>query len=147
MNVKVCIWFDAACKGTPVPDGDNIGIGVYTTINGVHNPDYSGKKNIGINTVPMGEWIGLWYALSVARIIKSEFSEHKLIPEFYIFGDAQVIVRCFNGEYKISKRFRHIYNLSHNVRCKLGKYLQGVAWVPREHNTEADKLSKEALTT
>lgn len=139
--IPVTINFDAALQGKVVSGGQPVGIGVYTCINGVHSPEYSGIKYIKWGTVTTGEWTALVAALSVAKIMK-DIDDHY---QFRVIGDSQVIVRCYNGKYKVADRFKQFANKADKLRQQLGMSLLGVQWVPRAKNSAADILSKEAL--
>lgn len=135
--LSVCIWSDCACI---YGEETHLGISVYTEINGVYSEEFSGHKYIGTGTVPYGEWTALLYALSVGKLIKNK---HKnAVIKFFV--DAQVVSRTFNGDYKPGK-FQKQYNKSMQLKNNLGHSFSGLVWLPREHNRNADKLSKLAL--
>lgn len=137
----VCIWFDAACRGSNTKEGQPLGIGIYTTLNGEHKPEWCGTKAVAWGSNNDGEWIALLYALSVAVIIRKTNKE----CVFKIFGDSQFVINSFNDACKVSAKFRTYKGKSDRLRIQLGLSLQCVQWLPREHNKEADKLSKVAL--
>lgn len=137
----VCIFGDAAALGTPKQGGQPMGIGIFTTIDGIHSEAYSGTKALDWGTVPLAEWIALRYALSVALIMNKENPNRV----FKIFGDNQTVMRCFNNEYKTGINYKQQYIKADTLRIQLGVSLLLAAWIPREYNQEADKLSKQAL--
>lgn len=135
-----CIWFDCALKGVYNPAGNQLGVGIYCTVNGVHMPEYSGAKAIHIGTVNEGEFTALIYALSVSKIMRKQ-DDYR----FKIFGDSQVVCNIINMEYKCGNKLKPFYVKADKLRLDLGASLLGIHWIPREQNQEADKLSKEAL--
>lgn len=61
-----------------------------------------------------------------------------------VFGDSQLIVRQFQGEYRV--RAEHLVPLYERLRS-LAREFERVSfeWVPRELNRRADALSKQGL--
>lgn len=59
-------------------------------------------------------------------------------------GDSQLVIRQMLGEYRV--RAPHLHDYHERLRT-LGREFERVEfrWVPREQNTRADELSKEAL--
>lgn len=139
---KVCIYCDAACDGPNTAEGQAMGIGVYTTIDGIHSPEYSGIKFLEWGTINMGEWTGLLYAMSVALLMKKSMR-----CTFKIFSDSQVVVNGYHKDNKTSMavNLKPYCDKSMILQRKLGTALLGIIWIPRKHNMEADKLSKQAL--
>lgn len=140
--VKVCIWFDAACQGMNKAEGTELGIGIYTTINGVESPEHCGIRRIGWGSVNDGEWTAFVYAMNMAYVIAKK--EKK--ANFKIFGDSQVVIKAFNGDTKkVAAKFRKYRKLADAYAMRLGDKLLSVSWLPRDYNNKADVLSKAAL--
>jgi len=135
---KVCIYVDCACI---YGEQTQLGIGVYTTIDGVHSPEYSGTKHIGVGTVPLGEWTAMQYGYAVAEIMSNSLGRVTI----QMFGDAKNVVNGINGMCGVASKFKRYRHSIGTYQAKLGIKFLGVTWIPREQNKEADKLSKQAL--
>jgi len=139
---KVVIFFDAACQGANKAEGQQMGIGVHTTIDGVDAPEYSGIKAIGHGTVNDGEWTACTHAFDIARRVYSDNSGRVFIT---IFSDSQVVVKGFTGINKTGAKFLQYEKFCKSIARKLGAKFTGLYWISRDRNTKADILSKEAL--
>ncbi len=137
---QVSVWFDGACLGSNTSEGQPLGIGVYTKIDGKHAPEWSGAKAIEWGTNNDAEFVALLHALSVAKLMRKEDNFR-----FKIFGDSQVIIRIVNGEYKCGVTLKPYLIKANKLKKDLGETLLGIYWLKREFNTFADALSKEAL--
>jgi ribonuclease HI len=61
-----------------------------------------------------------------------------------VLGDSQLVVRQFNGEYRVRKE--HLKAYHERLRQLAGRFSSvKFEWVPRERNRRADELSKLAL--
>lgn len=61
-----------------------------------------------------------------------------------IYADSELVVKQVNGEYKVKND--RMQKLHHEVMSLLNKFnLWNLTHIPREHNTVADKLSKEGM--
>ncbi|MCI4350443.1 MAG: ribonuclease HI family protein [Thermoplasmata archaeon] len=61
-----------------------------------------------------------------------------------VIGDSQLVIRQMNGEYDVKAEHLKAYH-AHLQRLVQEFKEVRFEWVPREENTEADRLSKEAL--
>lgn len=141
------IFFDGACDN----NGKKImGIGVWAKI---YSPDtrqvlteISKSWNTGRGTNNEAEWIGLIKSLQLAQKIEGVMTDHRQAHVFRMFSDSQLIVNQFSGVYKIKQpHLRYYAERAHDEAAKLSTKII-LSWIPREHNTQADKLSKEGLT-
>ena len=143
MKTQVHIFFDGSCDNNSKMK--LMGAGVYTFLEGENLPKYSKAYFKGTQgTSNIAEWEALTEALKMAVLVKRELEDD---IEFHIFGDSQIIVKQFNEEYEIHKPYFKPYF----IECKryaqyLGDSLQGVGWIRRQFNTDADKLSKAGVT-
>lgn len=64
--------------------------------------------------------------------------------EVELVGDSQLVVRQMNGEYEVRAEHLKAYH-EHLARLASRFHPATFAWVPREENTRADALSKQAL--
>lgn len=122
-----------------------MGIGVAVFVNDEFDPDYSKGLFMGTQgTNNIAEWEALKKSLDIVLLLSKVHEDAR----FTIYGDSQLVVRQFNGVYRIRKPHLAPYFRE----CRLvalqipEKVLEGVIWIPREKNTEADKLSKAGIT-
>lgn len=137
--IRVC-W-DASCDNNS--KFKYMGLGVAVFVNDEYKPDLSLDLMYGTNgTNNIGEWAGLELALKhCSKLIE-------LYPDGIIslYGDSQLVVRQFNGEYRVKADILKQYFKD----CKLlylalpSENMRRVEWIPRTQNKEADKLSKKA---
>jgi ribonuclease HI len=140
-TMNVSIYFDAACLGGNTADGQPLGVGVYTQVEGTALDEFCGYKEVAPGSNNIGEWTAFVYALKVAALMLQ--SGYK---NFTFFSDSQLVVNTFNDRYKVSTKFKPLYTTTKKlVANTLGKTFRGIVWIPREHNKQADKLSKKAL--
>jgi len=137
----VCLYFDCACEHGSQAGGQALGVGIHCTINGEVQEQWCGTKFIAHGTVNTGEFTALIYALSVAILIRRQYTHYT----FRIFGDSQLIVNMFNGEYR-HNNFVNYYIKADMLRQQLSTSLLSCQWIPREKNQAADILSKKAIT-
>ena len=65
------------------------------------------------------------------------------ITKAVFYGDSQLVIRQLSGEYKIkSQRLKRIYDKIQDIVKKF-EYIE-FKWIPREENTEADRLTRVA---
>ena len=130
-NKKLVIYTDGGARNNPGPAG----IGAVL---------YDDKKNklaeiseyIGETTNNQAEYQAVYKAIKKAK----EFSSGELI--FYL--DSELVVKQLSGEYKVKNKdlapwFVKIYN--ETLGFKKVKFNH----IPRERNTEADKLANQAM--
>lgn len=136
----VTIKFDGACLGGNGAEGQPLGVGVATFIDGQYSEEYSGCKPVAWGSNNDAEFIALLYALNVAAIMRKQDNF-----TFRIFGDSQLIINIFNEECAARGKFKEYQTKAVVLRKKLGASLLSVSWIPRSENSVADALSKEAL--
>ena len=123
---KLTIFTDGGARGNPGPAG----IGVHIKEEG----DY--KEYIGEATNNQAEYKAVVLALKKAKELGGE--------ELDFYLDSKLVVEQLNGNYKVkdtelAKIFIQIFNLKQNFKKVTFSH------VPREKNTEADKLVNEAI--
>jgi len=122
------IFTDGACLGNPGPMG--IGVAIYR--DGVRIEELSEYLGDGTNNVA-----------EYTAVIRALETVHELGEiEVQVKSDSLLLVRQLNGEYKVRDlKLRplkeKIDHLCRNIKVKFEH-------IPREHNQEADALSKEA---
>jgi ribonuclease HI len=132
---KVKIHTDGGARGNPGPSG----IGVVIEAVG-------GKKTyrefIGYATNNEAEYKALLFALQKVKLLYGKTKVKSLSLECFL--DSELVVKQLNHQYKINeeniqKFFLQIWNLT--VEFGEVKYIH----VPREKNSEADRLANLAL--
>jgi ribonuclease HI len=121
------IFTDGASLGNPGP----MGIGVVIYRDGVRVEELS--EYIGDGTNNVAEYT------AVIKALETVHSMGEL--EAHIKSDSQLLVRQLNGEYKVKDpKLRPLKStvdaLCHGLKVHFEH-------IPREHNSEADSLSKE----
>lgn len=120
-------YIDGACLGNPGDAG--IGIVVYKGDTQIVRE----SKFLGPGTNNMAEGTAL---LTLLQILKKN-----KIKEVDVFSDSELIVKQVSGEYKIKDE--KLQKIHEDIR-KLGASVKfTLTHIPREQNSEADKLSKE----
>lgn len=100
---------------------------------------YTGYKLLdGHGTNNIAEYSALVEGLAeTLRLLKPD-QDHTI----HIYSDSQLMVNQILGKYKIKNNNLRVLN--HYVLAALTNFNWKIEWIPREHNTEADALSKEA---
>ena len=138
-NQPLECYFDGACE--PVNPGGNMGMGwiIVNTITGHIRSRKRYKEKNPTNSNNVAEYLALYMLLKDLR----DYSD----CEISIYGDSKLIVNQINNEFKlnsglhynIAKRTAELYkDIANNNKIS-------ISWIPREVNTGADKLSKEAV--
>jgi ribonuclease HI len=128
---KLIIHTDGAARGNPGPAA----IGA-TLKDDKGNPIASISRHIGVTTNNQAEYQAIINALEKATSLGYRHVEIK--------SDSELVVKQIIGRYKVKKAvLRPLY---HKVVQLIG-LLEGfkIAYIPREQNTEADKLANKAL--
>lgn len=125
----ITIFTDGACFGNPGPMG--IGVVIYKDNQKIHEQ----SQFIGNGTNNIAEYRAVISALEYIGSI-CLVSEKILIK-----SDSQLLVRQLNGEYKV--RDKTLFQLYQKI--KSFKLNISFVHIDRELNTEADKLSKQAI--
>lgn len=132
--MKLIIYTDGASRGNP----GHASYG-FTVSDGSGKVLYEEGKYIGVTTNNIAEYTGVLEAL---KYIKKKFGNRKLEIEFY--ADSKLVVEQLSGRYKIkSPHLKPIVDRIKELRMELGGAIHG--HVPREKNTEADRLANLAL--
>ena len=78
-------------------------------------------------------------------LIKGLEESHNLnVTKIEIFADSELIVKQINGEYKVkNERMQKLYSKAISLFTKFNSW--SLTHIPREKNSVADKLSKDAM--
>lgn len=125
---------DGACKGNP-------GLASFAVI--VRNGNRvvcRMSKAIGESTNNVAEWRGLIAALEYLAVHKPDAAEIRM--------DSKLVVQQATGWWKV--KAHHLWPYKHEAdkwiaRLKHDGMALKIRWVPREANTDADRLAGEAL--
>jgi ribonuclease HI len=123
-------WFDGAAEPT---NPGNRGIGALLRAPSGETVEISRADGFGTNNEAE-------YAAIIALL---EAAISARAPSVRVFGDSQLVVNQLNGEWDVKSPTLH--GLWSRARTLVRKANARVAWVPREQNMLADKLSKKAL--
>lgn len=134
-------YFDGACE--PTNPGGNMGMGwiiVNTNTGHVRNRKrYKAKTSTNSNNV--AEYLALYMLLKDLR----DYRECTIT----IYGDSKLVANQLNGEWKLNSGLH--YNIAKRTAELYSEIVSKnkvtIMWIPRERNTGADILSKEALQT
>ena len=134
---EVHVHFDGACQP---PTGPGIaaygftveGPGLDLEESGLATPPYSERS-----TNNVAEYAGAIAALE--WLLRNEYRGRVIV-----YGDSELVIRQMKGEYEV--RADHLKAYHHRL-SQLASQFAAVewTWVPREQNTRADRLSKEAI--
>lgn len=121
------IFTDGASLGNPGP----MGIGVVIYRDGIRVEELA--EYIGNGTNNVAEYTAVIRALETAHALGD--------MEAHLKSDSQLLVRQLNGEYKVRDPKlrplkRKVEDLCYGIKVHFEH-------IPREHNSEADALSKE----
>jgi ribonuclease HI len=98
-------------------------------------PVYTYGEYTGKGTNNEAEYSGLILALKHA--LTYSYTSLK------VFSDSQLIVKQMRGIYRVeSSSLRPLYEKAYTLACQLDFEIN---WVPREQNTEADRICNEVL--
>lgn len=121
---------DGACNPNPGP----MGIGV-AMLNDAGELVASVSRALGKGTNNVAEFEAVLAALHLAR------TRHIETP--HIFTDSRLIVEQISGRYTVSAV--HLQGLRNRAAAEVQSLGAVLAWIPREENELADRLSKRAL--
>jgi len=132
---KIKIFTDGGARGNPGPSG----IGVVIESAGSKK---TYREFIGYATNNEAEYKALLFALQKVKLLYGKTKAKLLSVECFL--DSELVVRQMNHEYKlndenIQKFFLQIWNLA----IDFGNV--SYTYIPREKNTEADRLANLAL--
>lgn len=127
---KIEIHIDGASKGNP----GHAGIGAVICQDGKVIKNIA--NYIGKTTNNFAEYTALIYALQEAIIIKADVVD--------VHTDSQLLCRQINKEYKVkSSNIIGLYNQAVHLIAAFKKF--SIKHIPREENSEADKLANHAV--
>ncbi|MDD5634649.1 MAG: ribonuclease HI family protein [Candidatus Omnitrophica bacterium] len=128
---EVHIHTDGGSRGNPGPAG----VGAVLK-------DKKGKqlaevaKYIGIATNNAAEYLAVIYALQEAQYLKAE--------KIVLYLDSQLVARQLTGEYRVKDQdIKKFFDLT--INCLRFFKKVDIKEIPREENSEADKLVNQAL--
>ena len=129
MIAELVAYVDGGSLGNPGPSG----IGVI--IDGCESGPIRIAKWIGHQDNNVAEYVALLEALQCALSLKAK--------ALHVYSDSEVVVRQMSGEYIC--RSARLYSLHWTCR-KLARALSfSISHVPRESNTEANRLANAAV--
>jgi ribonuclease HI len=124
------IYIDGASKGNPGPSG--IGVVICSGQETIKNI----SSFIGNATNNIAEYTALIYALQEALILKADVLKIKT--------DSQLLARQLNKVYKVKHaNIIGLYNQAVNLLSAFKEV--SINNIPREENSEADKLATQAI--
>jgi len=125
---KAIVFCDGASRGNP---GES-GIGVVIHFEG---KTYRISEHIGTATNNVAEYTALIRGLERISAMRPESIE--------VFLDSELLVRQVNGIYRVSnERLRGLYFKVKSLLKEFRRY--SIRHIPREENSEADLLAKNA---
>ncbi len=130
-NKELIIYTDGAVRGNP----GKAGVGVIIK-------DKNGRvvkrlrKFIGNTTNNVAEYTGLILALNEAKELKAE--------SITIYSDSELMVNQIKGIYRIKDKKLSILKKKVDKLLNVFK-IEGINFIPREENKEADKLANSAI--
>ena len=140
------LYCDGASRGNP--GQSSIGVVIYT-----QDIDKQARLelsyNIGITTNNVAEYNSLVEGLKAALevYVLDNPAPHLSSEEnctIQIFMDSQLVVRQIKQEYKVKdKKLLPLYKKANNLLNNFASY--NIHHIPREQNTEADKLAKKSI--
>ena len=127
---KLEIFTDGACSGNPGPAG----VGIVIRHGGKTIREIS--KPIGEATNNIVEYTALIYALQEARALKAD--------EVIVKSDSELMCQQMAGLYKVKhENIKPLFEQAKHLSAGFKHFKLG--HVRREHNVEADKLSRRAV--
>lgn len=132
MAEKLIIYTDGCSKGNPGPAA--IGVAMYR--GEAPTPIFMISDGIGETTNNQAEYRALIRALDYAVSIKE--------TEVEVRSDSELIVNQIKGSYRVKKaELIPLYNEAKRLAGLIPKFT--INSIPREYNTQADKLANMAL--
>ena len=134
---KLIVYTDGGSRGNP----GQAAIGVVISDEKVRVIKEYGEK-LGVKTNNEAEYMAVIFAL---KKMKALFGKEKIKKmEINFKMDSEFVVRQLNGDYKIEEeRLFPLFISVWNLKFDFGKI--SFSHVPREKNSEADRLVNEAL--
>ena len=122
-------YVDGGSLGNPGPSG----IGVV--IDGAQDGMIRIAKSIGRQDNNVAEYVALLEALQCALTLSAK--------TLHVYSDSEVVVKQMKGEY--SCRSPRLYSLNWICRKLARSFQFSISHIPRESNTEANKLASSAV--
>lgn len=133
--MKIVVFTDGASRGNP----GHAGYG-FTVSDGNKKLLYEKGKYIGITTNNVAEYTAVLEAL---KYIKKKFSGSSQLS-IELYADSKLVVEQLSGRYKMkSPHLKPIFEQIKILAMEMGGVIH--THVPRERNSEADKLANLAL--
>ncbi len=133
--MKLIIYTDGASRGNPGPASYG-----FTISDGNGQLLHEEGEYIGEATNNVAEYTAV---LRAFKLIKEKYSE-KLPIQINLFADSKLVAEQLSGKWKIKNpRLREILSQIKILEMEIGAVLY--THVPREQNTEADRLANKAL--
>ncbi|MBN1353803.1 MAG: ribonuclease HI family protein [Candidatus Omnitrophica bacterium] len=128
---NLSIYVDGGSRGNPGPSG--IGV-VILDSKGKKVKEF--KKYIGISTNNVAEYNAVIYGLQEALIEKAE--------SVTLYMDSELVVQQLNGDYRVkSNELKPLFEQALHLMSGFKKI--EITHIPREKNSEADKLVNKAI--
>lgn len=131
---NIIIYTDGASRNNPGPSGAGFTIDIDGDKKGYSVP-------LGVKTNNQAEYMAVIFAIKKLKqlIGKDEIKKAKI----QVYSDSQLLVEQLNHRYKVKdEKVRNVFFELWNETVGLDILF---THIPREKNTEADKLSKEAV--
>ena len=128
------IYTDGAAKGNPGPASAG-----WVILSGEGKLISEGKKYLGEMTNNQAEYRALLLAL--AELQKKEKAEEVRLN---LHADSELMVKQLKGEYKVKNEgLRPLFREATLTLSKFAGF--SIKYIPREENSEADRLANEAI--
>lgn len=135
--MRVECWFDGSTE--PINPGGHTSYGALVKSGGLIILSESGYVGVGAEmSNNVGEYAG---AIAVLKFLIREN-----LSEAIVFGDSKLVIKQLSGKWKAKKG---LYVPYYYEAIKLRRQLPKVRfeWIPRERNSHADYLSRQAIKT
>ena len=134
MENNLKIFIDGACQ----PNPGSGGVGIHIICNGIEEKISSPLSGVVTNNIAEYEAL----ILSLETILKKK----ELFNKINIFSDSQLVCMQFNKKWKCKEAtLAVLLTKAQSLRDKI-KSDFSLSYIPREQNTVADKLAKEAIS-
>lgn len=132
--MKIIIYTDGASRGNPGPASYG-----FTVADEEGKLLHEEGEYIGLTTNNVAEYTGVLRSL---KWVKEKFKKQDI--QVAVFADSKLVAEQLSGRYKI--RSANLKPLIEQIKF-LSIELGGIIYshIPREKNTEADKLANQAL--
>lgn len=136
------LYFDGGSLGNPGTGGSGYAIcesNLISVPSETHPPLLVTQSAVRIDgkcTNNQAEYVGLIHGLRAAR--------QAGIDRLLVHGDSELVIKQMVGEYRVKNPKLQVL---HSLAAEASRQFQNIEfkWIPREENTVADGLSKEAM--